>query len=261
MNANATSSNGVNSSAPESSATLNTRIEQLSGRVTDLAPKVDWWNSAILVMMVVAALAATGLVITQFIAFRRARNLSDIQFRLDDAKDLKIGLDLKTKDGEIAGAMSSAAEANDNAERLKQLVQWRTVDPANMKVLIAELAKGSGEIDLAFAPSDPETEYFALKIIGNDGFAAVNNSGNGLKWHVYLRQWVTNGLFFGISIPGPENDQVRFLRRAFSEAHIEFSTESPPEEVPPITVGNGLKFTPAPRHEALIVIGLRKPPL
>jgi hypothetical protein len=162
---------------------------------------------------------------------------------------------------QIAEANERAETARLEQEKLKQLVQWRTIDPANMKVLIAELAKGSGEIDIAFAPSDPETEYFALKIIGEDAFSAANDSGSGLKWHVYLRQWITNGMFFGIAIPGPENNEVKFLRHAFSAAHIEFSTGNPPEEVPPINLGGGLKFAPPPKHDALIVIGLRKPPL
>jgi hypothetical protein len=74
---------------------------------------------------------------------------------------------------EIAKANERAETARLEQEKLKQLVQWRTIEPANMKVLITELAKGSGEIDIAFAPSDPETAYFALKTIGNDGFAAV----------------------------------------------------------------------------------------
>jgi hypothetical protein len=154
-----------------------------------------------------------------------------------------------------------AANARLETERLKALVAWRTISPEDAKALVAELAKGSGEIDLAFTPSDPESEYFALKIIGNGGFAAVNNSSGEIKWHVYMRPWVSNGMFFGIAIPGPETEQVKIIRRAFTAAHIPFSTSDPPEESPPIIVGAGLSYTPAPKHSALIVVGLKNPPL
>jgi hypothetical protein len=68
-------------------------------------------------------------------------------------------------------------------------------------------------------------------------------------------------MFFGIAIPGPENEQVTILRRAFSAAHIEFSTEHLPDETSPVAVGAGLNWTPAPKQDALILVGLKNPPL
>lgn len=213
-----------------------------------------WWDSWLIISLIVAAIVATAVGITtagSLISHKREAGAADKQFE-------KYKLDTEAK---ITAANEGAENARVEQERLKQLVRWRTITPEDMKILTAELAKGGGEIDLAFAPGDPESEYFALKIIGNDGVAAVNNSSGIRKWHVYLRPWTSNGMFFGVAIPGPENNQVKFLRHAFSAAHIEFSTENPPEEVSPITLGSGLAYTPAPKHEALIVIGLKKPPL
>jgi hypothetical protein len=167
----------------------------------------------------------------------------------------------------IAEANERASEANARAEnarleqeRLKQIVKWRTIDPSDLSALIAELAKGSGEIDLGYIPGDPESQYFALKIIG-DTFIAANKSRGALKWHVYLHRWNSDAMFFGIAIPGPENEQVTILRRAFSAGHIEFSTENLPDEMSPVAIGTGLSWTPAPKHDAFILVGLKNPPL
>lgn len=214
----------------------------------------EWWDFWLIISVIIAALAATAIGVA---------TVGSIVSHKREAKSAEEALDRYKLETEkkISEANERAEDARLEQERLKQLVKWRTVSPEDMKVLTTELAKGGGEIDIAFAPSDPESEYFALKIIGNDGFAAVNNSSGVLKWRVYLHPWTSHGMFFGIAIPGPENDQVKFLRRAFSAAHIDFSTENPPEEVSPVTIGTGLTYTPPPKHEALIVIGLKKPPL
>jgi hypothetical protein len=163
---------------------------------------------------------------------------------------------------EAAKANADAENARLEQEKLKQIVKWRTIEPSDFNVLVAELSTGSGEIDLAYVPADPESEYFALKIIG-DAFIAANKSSDMSRWHVNLRTWYnkTGAMYFGIAIPGPENDQVRLLRRAFSAAHIDFATGTLPEEGAPITLGNSLQWTPPPKHDAFILIGLRNPPL
>jgi hypothetical protein len=219
-----------------------------------LGHSASWWDSTMLISLAVAALVAfivAGATAGSVVANKR--EAAAAKEELDRYKS-----DADTK---IAEANEGAAQANERAEQIKQLVKWRTIDPVNMKILVSELAKGGGEIDLAFVPSDPESEYFALKMIGNGGFAAVNDAGHGKKWRVFMRPYISNGMFFGLAIPGPENDQVKFLRHAFSEAHIPFSTEDPPAEVPPITLGSGLAYTPPPKHSALIVVGLKHPPV
>lgn len=171
----------------------------------------------------------------------------------------------------VSKAISTAAIADEHAaflakeaatekleqEHLKSLVNWRTVDAANFKRLVTELSKGHGSVDLAFTPSDPESEYFALRFVGRAFLAADRN---GAKWHVYLRAWYSSdAMVFGVAIPGPETEQVKVIRRAFSGARIAFSTEKLPKETPPIDIGRGLTWTPAPRHEAFILVGLKKP--
>lgn len=92
------------------------KIQSLTEQINRISHSVDRWNSAIIVMMVVAALAATGLVVTQYIAVRKAHRLSALQVQLDSAKDAKLQIGLHAKDGEIADARKEAGEANKKAE-------------------------------------------------------------------------------------------------------------------------------------------------
>jgi hypothetical protein len=86
-------------------------IQSLSAQIDLLSRKVDWWNTAIVVMVAVAALAATGLLITQFIAFKRAGQLAAAQAGLSKAKEGKLSGELKEKDRQIAALDVKANEA------------------------------------------------------------------------------------------------------------------------------------------------------
>lgn len=86
-------------------------IQALNAEVSRLNGAVDWWNSAIIVMMVVAAVAATGLLVTQYIAFKKAGQLNTAQARLDGAKEAVLTADSKEKDSQIASLRIRAGEA------------------------------------------------------------------------------------------------------------------------------------------------------
>lgn len=219
-----------------------------------------FWDIGLIIGLAFAALVAFAVVVTTWGSIVTHKREAAEADRALAAYKVSVADEVANANARAAEATERAENARLEQEKLKQLVKWRTIEPEDMKTLIAELAKGGGEIDVAFAPSDPESEYFALAVIGG-AFRTANESTGVLKWHLYLRPWISTGMFFGIAIPGPENDQVKFLRNAFSEAHVEFSTGPLPDESPPIAVGSGLAFTPAPKHEALIVVGLRKPPL
>jgi hypothetical protein len=92
------------------------KIQSLTQQIHRLSHSADSWNGAIIVMMIVAALAATGLVITQYIAVRKAQRLSALQGQLDVAKDVQLRINLHTKDEEIASAKKDAGEAYQKAE-------------------------------------------------------------------------------------------------------------------------------------------------
>ena len=200
------------------------------------------------------------LVIAEVASYRYGARKDDLASKQQEATDQRHDEEMARLHLATAAANERAENARLEQERLKQIVNWRTINPTDLNVLITELENGNGEIDLAYIPGDPESEYFALKIIG-DAFIAANKTSDVLKWHVYLRRWNSDTMFFGIAIPGPDNAQVTILRRAFSAAHIEFTTENAPDEIPPMPIGAGLSWTPAAKHDALIFVGLKSPPL
>jgi hypothetical protein len=101
----------MTTTAQNSSGERVDEIQSLSAQIDLLSRKVDWWNTAIVVMVAAAALAATGLLITQFIAFKRAGQLAAAQAGLSKAKEGKLSGELKEKDRQIAALDFKANEA------------------------------------------------------------------------------------------------------------------------------------------------------
>ena len=78
-----------------------TEINSLTNTVVRLTASVAWWNTALIVMMVVAALAATGLVVSQYVAFKQAEKLVEAQEQLSAAKDAQLARELKEKTNKL----------------------------------------------------------------------------------------------------------------------------------------------------------------
>jgi len=62
-------------------------IPSLTAEVGRLSAAASFWNRVVIVMMIVAALAATGLVVAQWIAVKRAESLTDVTGKLSDIKE------------------------------------------------------------------------------------------------------------------------------------------------------------------------------
>jgi hypothetical protein len=92
-------------------------IQSLALRVRDLTQSVDRWNTVMIWALIFAAIAAIAVVLATRIVVTQGKKLADAQTDLINAKDAKLALDLKTKDGEIAGAVKNAAEANERATK------------------------------------------------------------------------------------------------------------------------------------------------
>jgi hypothetical protein len=151
-----------------------TEIQSLTTEIERLNRSVDWWNSAIIVMMVVAALAATGLLITQYVAFKRASLLAQREARLGSIKDNQLAIDLKDKDAKIAVAGQLAAEANEKAEserlarvQLEEAISWRRLTAESRAKLSSRLTRFSGQYAwLIYNLNDVEAFGFASDLAG-----------------------------------------------------------------------------------------------
>jgi hypothetical protein len=87
-------------------------ISSLTDEINRLGESISWWNDAIIVLMVLAALAATGLVIAQRIAFKKADKLGDLT-------EQRAKLDSNAKDQEIAKLNKEAADASERQASLE----------------------------------------------------------------------------------------------------------------------------------------------
>jgi uncharacterized iron-regulated membrane protein len=109
-------------------------LESLTTRATELSSRVDFWNNAVIVALVVTALAAVAIVVSQRLAFVRAKQLSDAQDHITRVKEseAKVGQDrirnelaasvakAKEADARIAEAQRGSAEANERATKAQE---------------------------------------------------------------------------------------------------------------------------------------------
>jgi len=172
----------------------------LTSEVARLSSAVSWWNTAILVMMVVAALAATGLVATQYIAFQRADNLAKTTEQLSELKERISGKKI-TDAGNIATSAQSTAldargkvagleKAASDAKAAQQQVQidlakqqektalaeksllevqkkldWREISPSQRKLFLgASEGKRKGTVKILALSGDDEAKAYAEKL-------------------------------------------------------------------------------------------------
>ena len=121
-------------------------IQLLTTEVQRLSQSVDSWNTGIIVMMIVAAMAATGLVLTQYTAFRKAGLLADAQERLLKEKDKEAEKTAQELRLDIAKANQAAAEAKQKAEedrlarvKIEQRLADRKLTDAQVAVIVDKL--------------------------------------------------------------------------------------------------------------------------
>jgi hypothetical protein len=172
-------------------------LESLALRASQLASKVDFWNSAVLWFLFVTALAAGAIVVSQRLAFVRAKQLSEVQENIAKIKEasakeradnidqanLKLRTDLETATGEVAGLQKEASNAKAaqqkvetdlakqqektaNAEQsllqLQRRIEPRRISAEQRQRLIEILKTGpKGKVNIACVLGDGEGTTFA----------------------------------------------------------------------------------------------------
>lgn len=117
-------------------------IQSLARRAQDLGEKVDWWNTAIIWVLVFAAMVALGTVLATYMAFKRAKQFADAQGQLDAAKEKQLSKDLNAKALEIERVRRDAGIANQRAgEANKAAAEIRQKNLETEKVLEQESDK------------------------------------------------------------------------------------------------------------------------
>lgn len=249
-------------------------IQSLTAQISRLSHSVDRWNSAIIVMMVAAALAATGLVVTQYIAVRKAQRLSAVQAQLDAAKDAQLKTDLRAKDGEIAAASKAAGDANKTAGeaneragkfedeaarltadnlRLEAAIAPRRLSDSQQKALATLKGFPNRSIEIKSYSSDTEGLVLATQILEDLlKVPALGITDNRLTMQP------AGTISFGVSVDGKDKALVDELKRILSmDGHLtETSSFSAPKRGG-FTVTASFGRIEGPPPAATITVGVK----
>ena len=241
--------------------------QALAAEIARRTGQVDFWNTAIIVVMVVAFVAAGALVVAQAVAFQRAKQLADAQDQLLKLKDAELKRDLGDKDVKIQEAGERASNADEAAarateraaslekeaaaskletEKLKQVVAWRTISPESAATLGKLLAAKPGAVNLRYTDGDPESLVLAIQ------FSRILEKA---KWQIAPgAEKFANAIQIGIALPDSTGADALTLREAFSAARIDFGTGPLPPK--------GMSFSVSSIPNApTLMIGSKRPPL
>jgi len=104
-----------------------------------LGQSVDWWNSAMIWGLALAAIAAVFVVIATRIIVTRTGQLTAAQEALGAAKDRQLALDLKAKDEKIAQVVKDTAGANERANAAEATVESAKAEAAKANLELAKI--------------------------------------------------------------------------------------------------------------------------
>ena len=207
-------------------------IQSLTLRAQDLARSVDVWNTAMIWVLVLAAIAAIAVVLVTRIVLTRSRQLADVQEQLIRVKDKQLALDLRDKDLkisevsekaataeakaegfrlDIAKANERAAEANRVAEqerlarlKLEARLADRTLTPTQQTAIRSQLAIVSGiAMDVVIWGDTPEIQIISRLILDS-----IPRPG----WSVQTAQAVGGGAVRGILVGTREGSDANVVR-------------------------------------------------
>src|SRR5258708_164949 len=161
-------------------------IQSLAQRAQDFSDKVDWWNTAIVWVLVFAALVAVGTVLSTYMAFRRAKQFADSEGALNAAKEkildnalrdktLEIealkrdGADAKTAQQKVEIDLSKQKELTARAQKdlleLQERVKPRHLTAEQAKELIQSLkGQPKGQLEIRTLVGNPESHNFGLEL-------------------------------------------------------------------------------------------------
>lgn len=225
----------------------------------------EWWDFFVVVALSLAALTALAIVVS---------TAGSVLVHKKEAEEAKNALALyKTQAAtEIAGAAKAASdaaaaaynagaqagEANLKAaelekqaasakletERLKQVLQWRSISEPAGTALKAALINSPGAVNLRWMDGDPEALYLAIQISKILSEAKWQVAPGALK--------PANSIFFGIGISSDGEDGPK-LKSAFNSAQIPFSTDAVS------TAGVSFNISTIP-GAPMLMIGSKPPP-
>src|ERR1700722_1325041 len=153
-------------------------IQSLTLRVQKLSHSVDWWNTAMIWGLALAAIAAVFVVVATRIVVTRTGELSAAQDLLGEAKD-------REKDVKIAEAQRGAADANTKAEGFRLDIARANESAAQARAQVAGATAEAAKANLELA------KIRTPRVIPRDKEAALSaelGAFSGQKFAAYTFQ-------------------------------------------------------------------------
>ncbi len=214
----------------------------------------DWWDMAMLLSVIFAAIAAVAVGFSTVGSVRsnkRAAAAADRELRhfqsetarrIADATTAgieageragraqtdvdKARVEIAKANAEAARLEKEAAEANLETERVKSAVAWRTLSQDAANRLIKSLLPRPAGINIYYTDGDPEALYYAAQFSRAFILGGWSVGGGATKF--------ANALVFGIAVPtgtspqAPEPQQALVVQEALRDAGIPFNTSHLP---------------------------------
>jgi hypothetical protein len=137
-------------------------LELLTARAVELSSKVDFWNNAVLVVLLIIAVAGAAIFVAQRKAFLRAKDLSVVQDRIAVIKEDAAKTEQKRIGKELAESVAKAKEADARIAEAQQGSAAANKEAALARMETANTALRAGELEKDSATLRKQAEDEAL---------------------------------------------------------------------------------------------------
>jgi hypothetical protein len=233
----------------------------MASEIAALSEALDSWELVGYIAVSAVILGCAGEAIHEFTAWFRGcqwwaakgGRASALLLVAALAVELVAQVNVNIRSGQIIAILNrETAEARERTEELKKLAAWRELSEASRNDLAKSLSAIPPSVPhsvvIAFPQNDTEALYFGAQI----GVVFINLK----NWNLERQARSYPGeIYWGVRVLGrPENETTAAVRKAFTDAHIEFSTDD-------LSSGFTTYGHPALPTDTTILVGPKKPPL
>jgi hypothetical protein len=222
-------------------------IQSLTLRVQNLSQSVDWWNTAMIWGLALAAIAAVFVVVATRVVVTRSGQLSAAQDLLTDAKDRQLRLDLSDKDVKIADAQKAAGEANERAAAATETAERERLARLQLEARLADRVLPEAQQRLMTDAMRP-LGRFSTQVFWYSDTTEVTRLSNSIIAALAAAGWEVAGAHAqgGVTVQGIVIAVRRDVARDVREAAIRIVSELGRNNIPASFSPTALEQIPGP---------------
>lgn len=217
--------------------------------VRDADERVAAFNAAAEAERTKAALAAEQIATLTRDTAMAAERTAELERQAAEARrDAETGrLEAERARTALLPLEQQLADTRLTLEQIRTNLTWREIRPDGLQQLAGVLAEGSGRVSIQWTDNDPEALNLAIQL--SQAFRLANQQAGARQWIVKGDPKVSSrALLRGLFVPGPYNDSVATVRRAFEAVGLAFTTDDAPG------------VARAPDEDVVVVVGTKPVP-